>query len=149
MENFFKEIDKSIIQCNKEINDKILGINYLEKLKFSLIEKIIDLNIKSYEKIKNFQEVKEYNNIKLSVKFNNHDEALSKLNNHLTNDNLCIILRGVKTYKIIKNQKDKSFTLFQNMGITLPSQTIVNESIAKQSTIIDISSLNEDLAIEK
>ena len=48
MENFFKEIDKSIIQCNKEINDKILGINYLEKLKFSLIEKIIDLNIKSY-----------------------------------------------------------------------------------------------------
>ena len=58
-------------------------------------------------------------------------------------------MRGVKTYKIIKNQKDKSFTLFQNMGITLPSQTIVNESIAKQSTIIDISSLNEDLGIEK
>ena len=47
MENFFKEIDNFIIESNKEINEKILGINYLEKLKFSLIEKIIDLNIKS------------------------------------------------------------------------------------------------------
>ena len=38
MENFFKEIDNFIIESNKEINEKILGINYLEKLKFSLIE---------------------------------------------------------------------------------------------------------------
>ena len=35
------------------------------------------------------------------------------------------------------------------MGITLPSKTNVNESIAKQSTIIDIFSLNENLGIEK
>ena len=49
MENFFKEIDKAIIASNKNINEKILGINYLEKLKFSLIEQFIDLNIKSYE----------------------------------------------------------------------------------------------------
>lgn len=149
MKNFFREIDKFIIESNKEINEKILGINYLEKLKFSLIKKITDLNIKSYEEIKNFQEVQEYNNIKLSIKFNNHNEALSMLNNHLTNDNLCIILKGLKTYKIINKQKDKSFTLFQNMGITLPSKTIVNESISKQSTIIDISILNADLSIEK
>ena len=149
MENFFKEIDNFIVESNKEINEKILGINYLEKLKFSLIGKIIDLNIKSYEEIKNFQEIKDYNNIKLSIRLNNYNEALSKLQNHLPNDNLCIILRGLKTFKIKNNQESRSFTLFQNMGITLPSNTIVNESIAKQSTIIDISSLNEDLGIEK
>ena len=80
MENFFKEIDNFIIESNKEINEKILGINYLEKLKFSLIEKIIGLNIKSYEVIKNFQEIKEYNNIKLSITFNHYNDALSKLN---------------------------------------------------------------------
>jgi hypothetical protein len=34
MENFFKEIDNFIIESNKEIKGKILGINYLEKLKF-------------------------------------------------------------------------------------------------------------------
>ena len=62
MESFFKEIDKLIIESNEKINEKILGINYLEKLKFSLIEQIINLKIKSYEEIKNFEEVKEYNN---------------------------------------------------------------------------------------
>ena len=79
MENFFKEIDNFIIESNKEINEKILGINYLEKLKFSLIEKIIDLNINSYDEIKTFQEVKEYNNIKLSIAFTHYNEALSKI----------------------------------------------------------------------
>ena len=149
MENFFKEIDNFIIESNKEINEKILGINYLEKLKFSLIEKIIKLNIRSYEEIKNFQEVKDYNNIKLSIRLNNYNESLSKLQNHLPNDNLCIILRGLKTFKIKNNQESRSFTLFQNMGITLPSKTNINESIAKQSTIIDIFNLNENLGIEK
>ena len=148
MESFFKEIDNLIIASNKEINEKILGINYLEKLKFSLIEKIKDLNIKSYEEIKNFQEVKEYNNIKLSIKFNNYNEALSKLKSPLPNDNLCIILRGLKTFKIINNEETKNFTLFPNMGITLPSKTIINESIAKQSSIIDIFNLNDNLGIE-
>jgi hypothetical protein len=149
MENFFKEIDNFIIESNKEINEKILGISYLEKLKFSLIEKITDLNIKSYEEIKNFQEVKEYNNIKLSIKFNHYDEAVSKLTKPLPNDNLCIILKGLKTFKIINNKETKNFTLYQNMGITLPIKTLVNESIAKQSTIVDIFNLNADLGIEK
>ena len=149
MESFFEEIDKLIIASNKQINEKILGINYLEKLKFSLIEKIIELNIKSYEDIKNFHEVKEYNNIKLGIKFNNYNEALSRLKSNLPNDNLCIILRGLKTFKIKNNQESKNFTLFPNMGITLPSKTIINESIGKQSSIIDIFNLNENLGIEK
>ena len=149
MVNFFREIDNLIIESNKEINEKILGINYLEKLKFSLIEKIIALNIKSYEGIKSFQEVKEYNNIKLSITFNHYNEAISKLKNLLPNDNLCIILKGLKTFKITNNKEAKNFTLYQNMGITLPSKTQVNESIAKQSTIIDIFNLNENLGIEK
>ena len=149
MENFFKEIDNFIIESNKEINEKIVGINYLEKLKFSLIEKIMDLNIKSYEEIKNFQEVKEYNNIKLSIKFKNYNEALSKIKSPLPNDNLCIILRGLKTFKIINNEESKNFTLFPNMGITLPGKMIINESIGKQSSIIDIFNLNENLGIEK
>ena len=149
MESFFKEIDKLIISSNKKINEKILGINYLEKLKFSLIEQIIDLNINSYEEITNFEEVKEYNNIKLSIKFKNYNEALSKIKIPLPNDNLCIVLRGLKTFKITNNEESKNFTLFPNMGITLPHKTIINESIGKQSSIIDIFNLNENLGIEK
>ena len=149
MENFFKEIDNFIIESNKEISEKILGINYLEKLKFSLIEKIKGLNIRSYEEIKSFKEVKEYDNIKLKITFNHYTEALSILKNSLPNDNLCIILRGVKIFTITNNKESKNFTLYQNMGITLPSKTNINESIAKQSTIIDIFNLNENLGIEK
>ena len=149
MESFFKEIDKLIISSNKKINEKILGINYLEKLKFSLIEQIIDLNINSYEEITNFEDVKEYNNIKLSIKFKNYNEAVSKIKSPLPNDNLCIVLKGIKTFKITNNEESKNFTLFPNMGITLPSKTIINESIGKQSSIIDIFNLNENLGIEK
>ena len=149
MQNFFREIDNFIIESNKEINDKILGVHYLEKLKFSLIEKIKDLNIKSYEEIKSFQEIKEYDNIRLSITFNHYNESLTKLKNSLQNDNLCIILKGLKTFKIINNREFMNITLYQNMGITLPSNTNVNESIAKQSTIIDIFNLNENLSIEK
>ena len=149
MENFFKEIDNFIIESNKEISEKILGINYLEKLKFSLIEKIKGLNIRSYEEIKSFKEVKEYDNIKLKITFNHYTEALSIIKKSLPNDNLCIILKGLKTFKIINNKETKNFTLYQNMGITLPIKTLVNESIAKQSTIVDIFNLNADLGIEK
>ena len=149
MENFFKKLDNFIIECNKEINEKILGINYLEKLKFSLIERIVGLNIKSYEEIKNFQKINEHNNIKLNIILHHYNDALSKLKNPLPNDNLCIILRGSKTFKITNNKESKNITLYQNMGITLPSKTNVNESIAKQSTIIDIFYLNEKLGIEK
>jgi hypothetical protein len=35
------------------------------------------------------------------------------------------------------------------MGITLPSKTNLDESIAKQSTVIDIFNLNENLGVEK
>ena len=149
MENFFKEIDNFIIESNKEISEKILGINYLEKLKFSLIEKIKGLNIRSYEEIKSFKEVKEYDNIKLKITFNHYTEALSIIKKSLPNDNLCIILSGVKIFTITNNKESKNLTLYQNMGITLPSKTNINESIAKQSTIIDIFNLNENLGIEK
>ena len=149
MVNFFKEIDNFIIESNKEISEKILGINYLEKLKFSLIEKIKGLNINSYEEIKSFKEVKEYDNIKLKITFNHYTEALSIIKKSLPNDNLCIILSGVKIFTITNNKESKNLTLYQNMGITLPSKTNINESIAKQSTIIDIFNLNENLGIEK
>ena len=149
MESFFKEIDKVIIASNKKINEKILGINYLEKLKFSLIEKIKGLNIRSYEEIKSFKEVKEYDKIKLKITFNHYTEALSIIKKSLPNDNLCIILSGVKIFTITNDKESKNLTLYQNMGITLPSKTVVNESIAKQSTIIDIFNLNENLGIEK
>ena len=66
----------------------------------------------------------------------------------MQNDSLCIILRGLKTFKVISNQESKNFTLFPNMGITLPSKMTINESIAKQSSIIDIFNLNDNLGIE-
>tara|TARA_Y100000588_G_C14017502_1_gene822718 strand:+ start:313 stop:765 length:453 start_codon:yes stop_codon:yes gene_type:complete len=149
MENFFKEIDNFIIESNKDINEKIIGLNYLEKLKFSLIEKIASLNIKSYDEFGNFNKVKEYNNIKLSISLSHHNEALSKLKNSLPNDNLCIVLKGLKSFKITNSKESKNFTLYQNMGITLPSKTNVDESIAKQSTVIDIFNLNENLGVMK
>ena len=99
--------------------------------------------------IENFEKVKEYRNINLSIKFNNYVEAFSKIKNTLPNDNLSIVLKGLKTFDIYDSKVSKKFNLFQNMGIVLPKQLIVSESITKKSTIIDIFILNENLGIEK
>ena len=40
MEHLIVEIDSIISNCNKKINDKIIGVNYLEKLKFFLIDSL-------------------------------------------------------------------------------------------------------------
>ena len=55
MEDFIKDFDNIISASNNQINDKILGINYLEKLKYLLIDKLKTLNISNEKNFKNFE----------------------------------------------------------------------------------------------
>ena len=43
MEQLILEIDSVISNCNNKINDKIIGVNYLEKLKFLLIDSLKEI----------------------------------------------------------------------------------------------------------
>ena len=44
MKKYFDEINNILSDCNNQINENIVGLNYLEKLKYLLIEKIRDLD---------------------------------------------------------------------------------------------------------
>ncbi|MEC7744857.1 MAG: hypothetical protein VX534_00275, partial [Pseudomonadota bacterium] len=53
MERLILEIDNIISNCNNKINDKIIGINYLEKLKFFLIDSLKENDFSSFNNISN------------------------------------------------------------------------------------------------
>ena len=55
MEDLIKYIHNIISESNNQINDKILGVNYLEKLKYLLIDKLKLFKITSMKNIENLQ----------------------------------------------------------------------------------------------
>ena len=72
MENLIKDIQNIITESNNQINDKILGVNYLERLKYLLIDKLKNFKINSKENIESLQnkEIKnQYNQKKLFEEF--------------------------------------------------------------------------------
>ena len=75
MSDLLKEIEKIISDCNNNIEANVLGINYLEKLKYFLIDKIkefetIDINI-----------IEKSNNQEIRKKFNQNNLIISIFSN--------------------------------------------------------------------
>ena len=52
MDSFLKLLDNLLEEINGSINDKIIGINYLENIKYKLIEKLILVEKKILEDFK-------------------------------------------------------------------------------------------------
>ena len=152
MKNLIEEIDNIILESSKEINDNVVGINYLEKLKYLLIDRFKVFNLKFIEDISNQELLKNYNQKSLSIKLENYQKSSSKIKNSILNDYLCIMLTGSKTLKIYENLESKkasTINLYKNMGLILPKDTIISESIASQSILLNIDYNNESKPIEK
>ena len=152
MKNLIQEIDNIILESSKEINDNVVGINYLEKLKYLLIDRFKVFNLKFIEDISNQELLKNYNQKSLSIKLENYQKSSSKIKNSILNDYLCIMLTGSKTLKIYENLESKkasTINLYKNMGLILPKDTIISESIASQSILLNIDYNNESKPIEK
>ena len=66
MEHLIVEIDNIISNCNNKINDKIIGVNYLEKLKFFLIDSLKENDFGSFDNISN-ENVTELNKHMLKI----------------------------------------------------------------------------------
>ncbi len=153
------KISEIIKKNNESINDKILGINYLEQLKYLIINDLILLDEKIFKdiltnNIENQTEVCsfDFNNRSITLSINSFKESISKINTTINKDNLSIVGYGLKNMTIsdISNAK-KSITLklFKNMGIVLSQGTLVSEKIASGSIILEINSNNNELNLEK
>ena len=152
MEDFIQDFDNIISVSNNQINDKILGINYLEKLKYLLIDKLKILNLSNEKNIKNFEqkEIKRKFGVNnLLIKFIFNKESLSKMKTITTNDYLCIVLFGFKSLEIHENldfKKSQSLNLFPKTGIVISKDTLISESISKDTILLDIFNIKNDTA---
>ena len=153
------KISEIIKKNNETINEKIIGINYLEQLKYLIVNDLTLFDEKIFKDIlANNKENKtedylfDFNNRSIKLSINFFKDSISKINNTINKDNLSIVGYGLKNITI--NDKDnakKSITLklFKNMGIVLSQGTLVSEKIASGSIILDINSNKNELNLEK
>ena len=148
MNSFVALLDSFLLEINKSINEKIIGINYLENIKFLLIEKlqvldklIFDDFIKDISIKKTFSNNREFNSKKVSYTINYLEKSVIKIKSKIEEDSLFIILDGLKIITIFdKNNHNKSIKtkIFKNMGFVLSQGSIINENSNKKSIILQI-----------
>ena len=140
MVNLIKDIDSILSNCNNEIDDKIIGVNYLEKLKYLLVDKIKLLPSNYWIECKNQEIITKRGDLIMLLNIENHIESTSKIKNNLKNDHLCIVVDGLKSLEIFENIQSNNSTsikLFKNTGIVLPKKIIISESISKNTILIN------------
>ena len=159
MNDLIKKINDIIEKNNSEINENIVGINYLEKLKYLVIDKLKDgQNIFALDDLvavlteKNNQSIKfKFKNRSLILSINLYKNPLSKIKLCYDNDTLSVVINGVKKISLfdLHDKKRKvSLSIFKNMGIVLSENTITSEKIAAGSIVMDIVSEKKAMNIE-
>ena len=160
MNVLIKEINDIIEKNNSKINENIVGINYLEKLKYLVIDNLKDgQNKLTLDDLvatlteKNNQSIKfKFKNQSLFLSINLYNNPLSKIKLCYDNDTLSIVINGVKKISLFDlhdKHKKISLSIFKNMGIVLSENTIISEKIAAGSIIMDIVSNKKAMHIEK
>ena len=141
-------LDQLLIEINKSINEKISGTNYLELLKFVLIEKFNNLTENDLKNLKLMpsdgkilEKKLNLDNRKITYKVEYFDKSVSTIKQKIENDNLSIILEGYKSITIYDNnnhEKSMHSHLSKNMGIVLSLDTVITSKIGGKSIILSI-----------
>jgi len=159
MNDLIKEINNIIEKNNNKINGNIVGINYLEKLKYLVINSLRDNqdeftldNLATALKKKNNQSIKfKFKNQSLFLSINLYKNPLSKIKLCYNNDTLSVVIDGVKEislFDLYDKKKKVSLFILKNMGLVLSENTITNEKIAAGSIIMNIVSEKKAVNIE-
>ena len=147
MEKIINDISDIVTSEINIINEKVLGLNFLELLKNNLIEKLSPIVSKStypMKKIINFEkEIKENSrNIKISINYFNKSQSISK--KKLIYDSLLLVFNESANIDIFRDEKKfVSILLYKNTGISLPKNSIINSKYNKNLFLIEIT--NKDI----
>ena len=135
MEKITKNISE-IIACEiKTINDKVRGLNFLELLKAGILEKLLELvNRQKFplDQIIRYQnEIKEDSrHINISISYFLNSMSISK--KKIDNDSIFISLNELSNFDIFTDNKEfTSLVLYQNTGLSLPKDTVLNAKYKK------------------
>ena len=146
MEKLTKDISEIIISEIKTINNKVKGLNFLELLKASILERLLQLSNRQkfpLDQLIDYQnEIKEDSrHINISIKYFLNSISISK--KKIDNDALFISLNELSNFDIFKDKKDfTSLVLYKNTGLSLPKDTVLNAKYSKNLLLIEI--INND-----
>ena len=138
------------------INEKIKGTNYLEKLKYNLITKLEQNKFyNNYEKndVHDFEKKIKLNEDKTEITISNLSlkNPIINLNQTLNKNTLLIPIYGIlkiDLYDQKNTNNSKKIIIMPKMGICLPEKSLININFSKNSYIIKIESLEKDNDIE-
>ena len=159
MSILIQEINNIIIKNNNIINENIVGTNYLEKIKYLIINNLKDSQNKStidnlvddLMKKNNQSKKFEFKNQSLILSINLYKDSLSKIKSCYKNDTLFIVIEGIKIISLfdLHNKKKKiSLSILKNMGLVLSENMITSENIAAGSIIMDIMTEKKAMNVE-
>ena len=151
MKAFNEFFNTYLVDIDKSINKGIIGINYLESIKFLLIEKLenIDQNIfgdfqKEIVNQKLMEIKKEFDHRKIFCQISYAKESISKIKFEIQKDVLLIVLNGFSNFTIYdRNDKNISANLkiFKFMGLVLSEKTNISEKNSKDFVVLKITNI--------
>ena len=158
MNTLIQKIEDIILKYNKIVNPGFSGVNYLEKLKYLIIDTLKDLDkIVLKDLMTDLKDAKDQS-IKYTIKDSTllssiclYKDSLSRIKSPKNHDVLSIVINGFKTVVIFdyyKNNKSISLPIPKNMGLVLSENTVTSENIASGSVILDIFYKKKVLSIE-
>ena len=143
MTSFPKELEHIIIEEYNNVNDKLIGINFLEAFKFNLISKLLSFSELSIL-IENLKDqtnlIIEENCTKLEATIFQNKDPVSQLKKEIQKSTLLVILDGGLQIDLFQDQFKKEYTelkIYKFMGICLPTNTIINLNSFKNSCFIE------------
>ena len=142
-----QDIANLISNSIKEVNDKILGYNFLERLKYILIDHIKSYDLLKIDNIVNKEHIIEIENFKIFIKIEKKNQGFSMIKTKTNLDNLTIILEGNKKITIHQNSNSKSFNqlhLSKHTGLVLLKNTIIDELIAKETILLNVAIISNN-----
>ena len=137
-----QDIDNVISDCINQNNIKITGINFLEKLKYPLIDKLKFINSSNLEKYINKEFLDSFGENNFLSKIEKITENRAKIKKINDRDLLCIVLEGFKTIIIrgdLNTKNNEKLYLTNYTGIVLEKNTILDEVIKKDTILLNIS----------
>ena len=143
MANFPKELENIILEEFNNINDKLIGINFLEVFKFNLIKKIPSL-LESPVLIENLKDqtklIIEKNYTKLEATIFQNKDSVFQLKKEIQKNTLLIVLDGELQIDFFQDEFKKEYTklnIYQFMGVCLPPNTVINLHSFKNTCFVD------------
>ena len=143
MTNFPKELEHIILDEFNNVNDKLIGINFLEAFKFNLIKKIsslleLSILIENLKDQTNLIIEKNYTKLEAIV-FQNKD-PIFQLKKEIQKNTLLVVLDGELSIDLFQDGFKKKYTklnIYRFMGVCFPPNTIINLNSFKNSCFIE------------